>query len=373
MTTLNQTFSIATRTIAAVEHPMLRRANLGFTLNQPFAWSLINTAAVLARMLDEHGYVAEQLESEHVRDDILASDMNVERIDQLVIKMATLRHFNRIVCGSNDIGIGSINACLRLDNFTVSLEDIKQTARDRIKIERRMGKLKPTGVAARFNELVTGMFEAEVARKRQTKRLMTEVFLLCNRSDDMLFTRQFEHQLDAHTSYSDAELADFNAFEHLGEALAEKCVEPVIRARSEIQSLMDRSYRSNVLAEGTALMKELDKLATELGINFAKIDAQNASIDAEIAAAEHMDQVSDAEIDALDLELPNTAETELEELAPKRERRTVKSEARLAREQADAEAAQQRAEYEAATAAKAAKAKATRQARAAAAASTSAA
>ena len=95
MSTLNQIFSIATRTLGVVDHPMLKRANLGFQLNQPFAWSLINTAAVAARMLDEHGYTAEQLESQHVRDDIVASEFPVERFDELTIKMATLRNFNQ--------------------------------------------------------------------------------------------------------------------------------------------------------------------------------------------------------------------------------------------------------------------------------------
>lgn len=361
--TINNTFSLATRTLAAVEHPMIKRAGLGFTLNQPFAWSLINTAAVAARMLDEHNFSAESLVSEGVRDELLASEFDTERYDQLVIKMATLRHFNRRVCGTNEIGMGTINACLKPDEATVSLEDIKNLTRDRIKIERRMGKLKPNAVAARFNELVTAMYETAVAKKRQTKRLMDEVFFLCNRSEDMLFQSQYENQLEAHTAYRDAELADYDQFDYLGDTLAEKLVEPVIRAREELQRVMDRSYRTDTQTHGTALMKELDTLATALGINFAKIDAQNAAIDAEIAQAEISEAAADAEIDKLDCVLP---ELDVEQPPVSRERRVIKSEARQQREAEETAAAQQRAEYEAKNAARTAKAAATRAAKAAA-------
>ena len=364
-TSINAIFSLTTRVLAVVEHPMIKRANLGFTLQQPFAWSLINTAAVAARMLDEHGYSAESLESEAVRDDILASDFNVERYDQLVIKMATLRHFNRRSCGTNDIGMGIINACLKPEESKVSLEDIKQSARDRIKIERRMGKPKPQAVAARFNELVTGMYETEVAKKRQTKRLMDEVFFLCNRSDDMLFVQQYENQLEAHTAYQDIQLADFNQYDYLGDMLAEKCVKPVIRAKDEVQRLMDRSYRASTLTEGTQLLKEIDKLAVELGINFTKIDAENAKIEAEIAQAEASEAEAEAAIDALDFDTDPVLPAEIADVPAGRERRVIKSDARVQREAEEAQAAAQRAEYEAKNAAKAAKAKTTRQAKAA--------
>lgn len=296
MQTLNTIFSLATRTIAVCEHPMLRKANLGFTLNQPFAWALINSAAVAARLLDEHGYAAEQLESESVRDAIINSEFPVERFDQLTIKMATLRHFNRKVSGINEIGMGQINACLRPET-PISLDDIKAQARDRVKVERRMSRLKPENVSKRFNELVTSMYETAESRKRQVQRLMSEVFFLCNRSDDMLFVGNYEQQLKANHCYQDIELADFDSFEHLGESLAEKLVEPILKARDEIRLLMDRSYRIQVQEEGAKVLAELDALATALGINFAKIDAQNTAIDAEIATAERADARTDAEID----------------------------------------------------------------------------
>ena len=323
-TTLNQIFALATRTAAVCDHPMLKRANLGFTLNQPFAWSLINTAAVAARMLDEHGYVAEQLESESVRDDIMNSEFPVERYDQLVVKMATLRHFNRKVSGCNEIGMGTINACLRPEQ-PISLDEIKQQARDRIKIERRMGKLKADRVAARFTELVTGMYQTAEDKKAQNKRLIDEVFFLCNRSDDMLFVGNYEKQLDANRAYQDIELADYDGYEHLGEGLAEKLVEPIIRARDEIHSLMDRSYRVQTQERGDALLNELESLATALGINFVKIDMQDALIDAELDGAEHAEAQTDAEIDAAIDELNLDLSAVQEHCPPEPKRRRVKA------------------------------------------------
>lgn len=320
-TTLNQIFALATRTIAVCDHPMIKRANLGFTLNQPFAWSLINTAAVAARLLDEHGFIAEQLESAHVREDIMNSNFPVDRYDQLVVKMATLRHFNRKVCGINEIGMGQINACLRPEQ-PISLDEIKQQARDRIKIERRMGKIKADRVAARFTELVTGMYQTAEDKKLQNQRLIDEVFFLCNRSDDMLFVGNYERQLEAGHVLQDVELADYDQFDYLSEGLAEKLVEPIIRAREELQSLMDRSYRVQTQEQGTALRKELDSLAAALGINFVKIDAQNALIDAEIDGAEHAEAQTDAEIDAAIDELDITPV--LNEVVEKPKRSRVK-------------------------------------------------
>lgn len=360
MQTLNDIFSLTTRTLAVLEHPMLRRANLGFTLNQPFAWSLINTAAVAARLLDEHGYAAEQLESEAVRDDILNNNFPVERYDQLVVKMATLRHFNRRCSGINEIGMGQINACLRPET-PISLEEIKQQARDQVKIERRMGKLKPQNVTARFTQLVTDKHTTAEARKRQIQRLMDEVFFLCNRSDDMLFVGNFEQQLNAHQVYQDIQLADFDQFDYLGESLAEKLVEPIVRARDELKTLMDRSYRVQVQETGAMLNTELEALATALGINFTKIDAQNAAIDAELAMAEKSDAEMDADIDAA---LDNVTIDLPKEVVEPAKRHVVKSEERKKREAEEMAAAQQRAEYNAAVQARTEKARNTRNAKA---------
>ena len=108
-TSANNVFSIVSRLQATLNHGLIKRANLGFTLEQPFSWALINAAATLAR-----------LPSDECDD-----DYNPERLDQLKTKCASLRHFNREV-GSNDVGMGSIHSCLRVDE-EVNLVDIQHT------------------------------------------------------------------------------------------------------------------------------------------------------------------------------------------------------------------------------------------------------
>ena len=328
MTTINSIFNLCNRVSAICSHVLVRRANIGFSLQQPFAWSLINTAAVAARLLDEHGACSEQLESTSVRDALLNSEFPLERYDQLVIKMATLRHFNRKASGINEIGMGQINACLRPET-PISLEEIQERARDRVKMERRMGRIKPQLVTARFKELVTSMFHEEESRKAQTKRLMDEVFFLCNRSDDMLFVGNYELQLEANHVYQDIQLADFDGFDYLGEGLAEKMVEPVLRAREELQALMDKSYRIQTYEQCTKLMNELTKIGTELGISFAKVEAMNCAVDAEINNSLAVEAKEDAAIDSalneLHIDLCEVQESVVP--APASKRRRVKKEA----------------------------------------------
>ena len=327
MTTYNTAFSIATRTIAAINHPLIKRANLGFALVQPFSWSLINSASTFAQLSPE--------------------DRNSERGDALKIKMATLRHFNRMVA-DNDIGMGTINACLRPDEKEVHLDEIKALAQDRIKIERRSGKLKPADV------------EAACAKKRRIKGLMDEVFYLCNRSNEVLEVDNAASGFEAHICYDDKDLVDYDQYDYVLDSLLDKCTQPVIRATEELQRVMDRSYRLEIIQSGEALMAELTKLGTELGINWGKIKSENATIEAELLAAASEDNASDAHLDNVfaeaDAELPVSEEPP----APHPTRTVIKSAERQAREAEEAKARQEQVEYAKKQAAKAAKAAATK-------------
>lgn len=328
----NNAFSIASRTIAAVGHPLIKRANLGFALNQPFAWTLINAASTFAQLdhTDEHFE---------------------ERADQLKIKMASMRHFNRMV-GDNDIGMGTINACLRPDEKDVSLEEIKELAKDRIRIERRSGKLKPSDVKVRYVQLYTTMYEEACAKKRRVKALMNEVFFLCNRSDEVLSDGQCKQ---------DAELVDFDQYDYVVESLLDKCTQPVIRATEELQRVMDRSYRLETVTAGDTLMAELKKLGTELGINWAKITAETAKIDAELAQAAAEDNAVDANLDDVfaEADAEFTAAIAPETPAP-RVTHTIKSPERQAREAEEARVRAEQLEHQAQQAKSKAKAAATR-------------
>ena len=333
----NNTFSIVTRLQAALGHPLIKRQNLGFTLEQPFAWSLISAADVLARM------------------EPAVADTEVG--DQLRIKMATLRHFNRQV-GHNDIGMGTINACLRPDE-DISLEQIKETAKDRVKIEVRSGKCKKSDIKVRFTKLYMDMYEAAQAKQRQRKALLDEVFFLCNRTDEELAVGNFERMLEAGIVYKDEELVDYDQFDYMVEGLLDRCVMPCVRAKEAIQAVMDKSYRTEAIAAASALMVEIEKLGVEIGIDWKKMNAENAAIDASIKGAIAEDAATDASIDSIldDVDLCAAVEPEP---APAPKRVTVKSPERLAREAEEARVAAEKAEHAQKQAAKAAKAAATR-------------
>ena len=330
----NNIFSLVSRTQSLLDHPSIKRNNLGFALVRPFSWSLINSAAVFAQLSPE--------------------DKISERGDTLKIKMATLRHFNRQV-GDNDIGMGAINACLKPDEKEISLEQIKQVARDRVKVERLNGRLLPKDVKVRYTKLYLDMYEDAKARKRALAALMDDVFFLCNSSDTTI---------DG-VNHEDADLADYDTYGYMLEGLLDKCVQPVIRAKDEIQRVADKSYRTEAITTANLLMLECEKLGQELGINWAKMEAEKAKIEAELLAAEAVEAAEDADIDSvLDEADKEFSESLTDEVAPVTQRRTlIKSPERIEREQQETAAAAEKAAYAEKMAARAAKAKATREAK----------
>lgn len=308
----NNVFSIITRLQATLSHSLIKRQNFGFTLTQPFSWSLINAAAVLARM----------------PSDELDDDYNPERLDQLKIKCANLRHFNRQV-GENAVGMGAINQCLRLDE-EVNLEDIQRLARERVKVERRSGKCGPAAVKSRYIQLYTGMYEAAQTKHREMKALCDEVYFICNRSDEELTDLQ---------TYQDEELVDYDQYDYVVEGLLDRCVQPVVRATEELQRVLDKSYRIEAISTGQQLMAELKKIGTEVGISWAKMDAENKAIDGELDKAQADEAATDAELDQLmdSVDLGNV--TAPETPVAVRQSRTIKSAERIAREAEDARVA----------------------------------
>lgn len=311
-TSANNVFSIVSRLQAVLSHNLIKRQNFGFTLTQPFSWSLINAAAVLARM----------------PSDELDDDYNPERLDSLKIKCANLRHFNRQV-GENAVGMGAINQCLRLDE-EVNLEDIQRLARERVKVERRSGKCGPTAVKSRYVQLYTGMYEAAQAKHREMKALCDEVYFICNRSDEELTDLQ---------TYQDEELVDYDQYDYIVEGLLDRCVQPVVRATEELQRVLDKSYRIEAISAGQQLMTELKKIGTEVGISWAKMDAENKAIDGELDKAQADEAATDAELDQLMDSVDLGSVTAPETPVAVRQSKTIKSAERLAREAEDARVA----------------------------------
>jgi hypothetical protein len=329
-------FSITTRTQALVAHPLIKRANLGFTLEQPFSWSLINAASVLARMPQES-----------------SPEFDPVRVDQMKIKCANLRHFNRQV-GSNDVGMHAIAQCLRTEE-EIPLDAIKQQARDRVKIERRSGKCSAANVSARYTFLVSSMYEAAQAKHREIKLLLDEVYYICNRSDEQLSSHEASGIIHTGDTFEDHELVDYDAYDYVIESLLDRCTMPIVKATEEVQRVMDKTYRVSALSTAQLLMTELKKLGEEVGISWAKLDAETAAINAELDAVQGAEAQSDAEIDALcdDSWLP-AAETAQTKSQP--QRTTIKSPERLAREAEEARITSVDAALKEATAAKKARA-----------------
>lgn len=349
--TANAIFSLVTRTSAVLDHSMLRRFNLGFTLHQPFAWSLINSAGTLCRMLDEQGYLASEMTSPALRDEMLTNpNLRIESIDQLLIKCATLRNWNRRCSGTNDIGMGQIAACLRTgdEGDNVNIDDIKNQARSRVKAEVTAGRLRNNkeAITARYKLLVSTLFETASKRHAQMKRLMDEVFFVCNSHDAMLFVGNFEQQLEANTVYADTALTDYDQYGHLADALAEKLVMPVTNARNELQAFMDRSFLQSTQTTGAALMAELTSIAKELGIDWAKIDAEKQSVNALIDGIEAANANAATNVDNAINSLDEALTQALLDAQPviEKHRTLVKSTERLAREAEEAKAAAQRAD-----------------------------
>ena len=326
----NNVFSIISRLQALCGHPLIKRHNFAFTIDQPFAWSLINSSSVLANL--------PQREEEEGFDP--------ERINSLRIKCATLRHFNRQV-GSNDIGMGAINACLRTDE-EVPLDAIKKAAQDRVKIERRSGKINSAAIKSRYVQLYTEMYEAAESKKRKTRALMDEVYFICNRSDDELLCGDFERMLESGMVYRDEELADFDAYDYMVESVLDKCVNPIVRAKQAAQAVLDKSYRSAAIHEASELIEQLEVLGKEVGIDWKKMDADEKRLDDEINAVVADDAQSDAELEA-ELDSVDLAE-HIEPEPVVRKRTTIKSPERLAREAEEARVAKLDAEDKAAKA-----------------------
>lgn len=329
----NNTFSLVSQLTAVLDHPVLKRANLGFALRAPFNWALINAAATYLRLSPE--------------------DQSSERGDQLKVKMASLRHFNRLATTHNEVGMGEIRSCLRPDEKEVSLEDMQKRARERITIDVMKGRIAKRDAGMAYKKLSSEFYEQACAEKRKMAALLDEVMFLCNRSDDTLSGSDDQRCLDGDTCYADADLVDFDQYDYMIDGLLEKMTMPTIQAMEFLGNV--RSYRTEVITATEQLKAELEHIGKALGISWKKLDDERKAIAAEFDNADSEDNL-DALFDAADAEFTEAIAEE-----PAKPLRTViKSPERLAREDAEIKAAMERAEYEKKQAAKAAKAAATR-------------
>jgi hypothetical protein len=316
----NTAFSLVTQLTAVLEHPLLKRANLGFALRAPFNWALINAAAVYLRLE--------------------AADQASERGDQLKVKMATLRHFNRMATTHNEVGMGEIRSCLRPDEKEVSLADMQKRARERITMDVIKGRILKKDAGVEYKRLTSQFYEQACAEKRKMAAMLDEVLFLCNRSDDMLSASDEARCLDAHTAYPDAQLVDFDQYDYMIDGLLEKMTMPTIQAMETLHNV--RSYRTEVIAVAEQLKAELEHISVALGINWKKLEDERKAVAAEFDSTDKETNL-DVLFDAADAE---AALPPVVELPVPAQRTVIKSAERQAREEAEAKAALERAEYE---------------------------
>lgn len=329
----NHAFSLTSQLTAVLDHPVLKRANLGFALRAPFNWALINAAATYLRLP--------------------LADQQAEKGDQLKVKMATLRHFNRLATTHNEVGMGEIRACLRPDEKEVSLEDMQKRARERITIDVMKGRVAKKDGGMAYKKLSSEFYEQACAEKRKMAALLDEVMFLCNRSDETLSGSNDQRCLDGNTAYADAALVDFDQYDYMIDGLLEKMTMPTIQAMEFLNNV--RSYRTEVITAVEQLKAELEHIGQALGISWTKLEAERKAITTAFDEADDSTNL-DALFDAADAEFTEAIAAE-----PQPKPRTViKSPERVAREAEETKAAMEREAYAKKQATKAAKAAATR-------------
>lgn len=367
-TTIDQTIDLVLQIQAICDAPQLARLRLGFQLAAPFNWSIINAASTLVR-LDREDYQS-------------------ERGDGIKVKLATLRHFARMLnCGGLEIDMAAVRACIQPEK-PIEHDRLKLNAKERIMIERRSGKLgpDPKGIQRRYQELYLGMVQAAEQRQEQNQMLLSDILDISNATGDELYMGDTNRNLQPGTEYDDVLLADIDQYAYLVEGLRGKCSMPLIRAREELERTLDRTYLLNEKRSCEQLLGEVKRLATVLGLSWDIVDAEQIKLNKEIADLTATEQASeqslDEVLDATDMgalvkgkKVPLTKPLTYDDAQTNY--RIIKSPERLKREQAEADAHQKAflaeqaeatalAKIEAAKKAKSAKAAATRKARAAA-------
>lgn len=355
-TTIDQTIDLVLQIQAICDAPQLARLRLGFQLQAPFNWSIINAASTLVRLERE--------------------DYQSERGDGIKVKLATLRHFARMLnCGGLEIGMAAVRACIQPEK-PIEQDRLKLNAKERIMIERRSGKLgpDPKGIQRRYQELYLGMVQQAEQRQEQNQTLLSDILDISNATGDELYMGDTSRDLQPGTEYDDVLLADIDQYAYLVEGLRGKCSMPLIRAREELERTLDRTYLLNEKRGCEQLLGEVKRLATVLGLSWDIVDAEKIKLNKELevltAAEQASEQSLDEVLDATDLGAKIDP-------VQRSTTRLIKSPERLKREQLDADAHQKaflaeqaelevQAKAEAAKKAKAAKAAATRKAKAAA-------
>lgn len=363
MNTIDNTIDLVLQIQALCDAPQLARLRLGFQLQAPFNWSIINAASTLMRLERE--------------------DYQSERGDQIKVKLATLRHFARLLNGGGlEISMAAVRVCIQPEK-PIEHDRLKLNAKERIMIERRNGKLgpDPKGIQRRYQELYLGLVQQAEQRQEQNQTLLSDIMDVSNATGDELYCGDTGRDLQPGTEYDDILLADIDQYSYVVEGLRGKCSMPLIRAREELERTLDRTYLLNEQRACKELLEHTKRLADVLGLSWNIVDAEQLKLNKEIAeltASEAAaEQTLDEVLETTDLgalvkgkKVPWTKPVTYADHLTTNTPRLIKSPERLKREQANADAHQKAFQAEQAEAAALAKAEAAKKAKAAKAAAT---
>lgn len=319
MNTIDHTIDLVLQIQAVCDAPQLARLRLGFQLAAPFNWSIINAAGALVRLERE--------------------DYQSERGDGIKVKLATLRHFARLLnCGGLEIGMAAVRACIQPEK-PIEHDRLKLAAKERIMIERRNGKLSadPKGIQRRYQELYLGMVQQAEQRQEQNQALLSDILDVSNATGDELYMGDTSRDLQPGTEYDDVLLADIDQYGYLVEGLRGKCSMPLIRAREELERILDRTYLLNEKRSCEQLLDHVKRLADVLGLSWDIVDAEQLKLTKEIADLTAAEQASEQSLDEV---LEATDLGAKIDPVQRNTTRLIKSPERLKREKLDADAHQ---------------------------------
>lgn len=307
-------------TLAIARQPFMHKANVLWKLEKPLNFQIINRASVLARMLDNE-------------------EVNLDKIDQVKIALASLRHFARCI-ETYEVGYGEIKETLKI-NTEVNVEEIKQLVREQVKNEHMRKPMRVDQIIARRTELETRKIEEAEARKRQNMALVDEVYFLCNASD----IETFEHGVR-----EDAQAVDWDEYGYVLESKLETIVRPLHTMRKHAIAVHDGSCISDTIKTMKQARAQIEQIMQDAGIDFAKLEAEDQRAEeAMLAADEHFaNQEIDAEaVMALaDETMPETPVPEPEQTPHKMRRVSAAAAARMAEDTAAQQEARKHAAEE---------------------------
>lgn len=312
--------SLITRVQELLSHPMLGRVwgNPMFSLASPFEWAMLNHARNC--VLKDSKQDIEELD-----------EAGVQARDERFRMLATLRHLHRTTAHEGgEVSIAAIKRVVEPKDMAVSDDRLAAQTRAQIIDERMAGRLGKEQAAKRYVAVLAEKKRLRDIEVLEAKQTIEDVFYLANASDISISSGEFD----------DESVADFNNVEHLLDAVQDRLADGVIWAWRKLCDI--QSHRDGVIDTRDELRSLAESLTKELGVNLLKVQAQGTSFADEIAAIEKgiKDEATalGADLDSELAALPVAAKPAKPAVT------VVKSEARIAREQAEHEAATNRAE-----------------------------